>query len=457
MCVSRSSGTIALHGDHHLDRARGLVTRRLERVADRIEREAVRDEPARDLRPLPAKQLERDVEIGPCPAAAVDEGANHPQLLGEDEERRERGRAGEGAEQADGPARTRGCDGGVERVGLAADRLDDEVDRCLQRVAEETGCLAFAHHAVGPERQRRLALLRPAGDDEDLARPARAGRDDRHEADRARAEHEHAVADREAGQSDGVHRDAERLRQRRGREVDTRRHRKAVTGRHLDVLGEPAGDRHSDDADGRAALVVTAQAVAAAPAGGDALERHPVAGPEARHARADLRHLARDLVTWTVDGQYHLSVIPVQVRATDAALAHAHDDLAGAGGRGRNLLDGERTRRAAEGGAHQRRGPRRETCTSARFSRARPLRRKQRAAEEWPSADSKKATTTAWASACWRDACIGAFEGRGSWHGRPRWPTSMPICAPWNSLSIWNCAKRSAVNTRSMSAQPVAS
>src|SRR2546425_5469612 len=104
-----------------------------------------------------------------CPAAAVDEGANHPQLLGEDEERRERGRAGEGAEQADGSARTRSRDGGVERVGLAADRLDDEVDRRLQRVAEETGCLAFAHHAIGPERQRRLALLRPAGDDEDPA------------------------------------------------------------------------------------------------------------------------------------------------------------------------------------------------------------------------------------------------------------------------------------------------
>src|SRR5437867_8118014 len=131
----------------------------------------MRDEPARELRPLPAEQVEHHVEVRARAGATIDEGADHPELLGEDEERREGRRPGEGAEQADGAARTRGRDGGVERVGLAADRLDDEVDRRLQRVAEDTTRLAVAHHAVGTERQRCRALLRPAGDDEDLAAP----------------------------------------------------------------------------------------------------------------------------------------------------------------------------------------------------------------------------------------------------------------------------------------------
>src|SRR5439155_7116284 len=124
---------------------------------------------------------------------------------------------------------------------------------------------------------------------------------------------------------------------------------------------------------------------------------------------------------------HHLSVVPVQVGAADAAVAHAHDDLAGAGGRAGNVLDHELAGRTAENRAHHRRGPRSDTRTSVAFSRARPFRRKQRAVDERPSVDSKNAAVTAFASACWRGAWSGGVRGKAGWHGRVHWVVSVPV------------------------------
>ena len=101
---------------------------------------------------------------------------------------------------------------------LPPDRLDDEVDRRFQGGVAQRVLVAVAEHAVGTERLRRRPLLRPARRDEDLARPAGACRDDGREADRARAEHQHPLAHRQAGDPHAVDGDAERLRQRGGRE-----------------------------------------------------------------------------------------------------------------------------------------------------------------------------------------------------------------------------------------------
>ena len=168
-----------------------------------------------------------------------------------------------------------------------------------------------------------------------------------------------------------MHGDPERLGERRDGMVDARRRREAMARRHLHVLGEPTGDGHPHDPDHRTALIVARQAVTARAAGRDAFERHRVAGLQLRHAGADVGHLARDLVPGARDRQHHLSVVPVQVGAADAAVAHAHDDLAGAGGRAGNVLDHELAGRTAGNRAHHRRGPRSDTWTSVAFSRAR--------------------------------------------------------------------------------------
>src|SRR5438876_677490 len=215
--------------DRHLDRTRRLVRRRPEAPCDLGERGPVRDNGLGDVLPLPSEQVETDVEVGPRSRPAVDEGADQPELLREDEEGREGRRPGEGAEDADRPAR-------------------------------------------------------PAGSD-------------------------------------------------RGGEGDARRHAETVPGRHLDVLGEAPRDRHADHADFEAALILTGEAVATAAARGDALERDRIARLEARHAGTDLCHLARDLVARTDGGDHHLVAVPVEVRATDAAVPDAHHYLARSGRR----------------------------------------------------------------------------------------------------------------------------
>src|SRR5207247_3695494 len=142
--------------------------------------------------------------------------------------------------------------------------------------------------------------------------------------DRPGAENSDALSDLESAEPHAVDGDAERLDQGGGGEGDARRHAETVPGRHLDVLGEAPRDRHADHADFEAALILTGEAVATAAARGDALERDRIARLEARHAGTDLCHLARDLVAGTDGGDHHLFVVPVEVRATDAAVPHEH-------------------------------------------------------------------------------------------------------------------------------------
>src|SRR3989442_409673 len=125
----------------------------------------------------------------------------------------------------------------------------------------------------------------------------------------------------------------------------------------LSDVSAAARYRQADHADRRSALVVAGEAVATRAAGGDALDRSRVAGPEHRHPVAHLRRLARDLVARADRRDHHLIVVPVQVRAADAAVAHADDDLAGARRRARHLLDDELADPAAERGAHEARLP----------------------------------------------------------------------------------------------------
>src|SRR5204862_8135839 len=73
---------------------------------------------------------------------------------------------------------------------------------------------------------------------------------------------------------------------------------------------------------------------------------------ERRDAGADLRHLAGDLVAGADRRDHHLVVVPVQVRAADAAVADADHDLARAGYRTLDVLDDELPDLATERGAH---------------------------------------------------------------------------------------------------------
>jgi len=240
-----------------------------------------------------------------------------------------------------------------ERLGAAAHRLDHEVDGRVDGIALQAFRVRVVDHAIGAEHERGRLLLRAAGADQDLARTAGARRHHGHQPDRARAEDRDPLADLEPGEAHAVHRHAERLAERRGREVDPRRQSEAVPRRHLDVVGEAARDREADHADRRAALVVAGEAVATRGAGGDALDRNRVTGPEHRHPVAHLGHLARDLVARADRRDHHLIVVPVQVRAADAAVAHADDDLARTRRRVRHLLDDQPADPAAEGGAHR--------------------------------------------------------------------------------------------------------
>ena len=194
--------------------------------------------------------------------------------------------------------------------------------------------------------------MRAPRDDDDLAGAAGPRRDHRREPDRPRAEYRDALADLEPGEPHAVHGHAEGLAERRGREVDACRHAEAVPGRSADVLRETAGNRQADEADDETALVVAAQTVATRTARRDALERDRVAGLERRHPVAHVRYFARDLMSRADRRDHHLVVVPVQVRAADAAVAHADQDPAGAGRRARDILDDEPAYPAAEGGAH---------------------------------------------------------------------------------------------------------
>src|SRR5437016_9528812 len=194
--------------------------------------------------------------------------------------------------------------------------------------------------------------MRAPRDDDDLAGAAGPRRDHRREPDRPRAEYRDALADLEPGEPHAVHGHAEGLAERRGREVDACWHAEAVPGRSADVLRESAGDRQADEADGGTALVVARQTVAARAARRDALERDRVSRLERCHPVAHVRHLARDLVAGTDRRDHHLVMVPVEIRAADATVAHADHDLAGSGRRARDIFDDEPAYPAAEGGAH---------------------------------------------------------------------------------------------------------
>src|SRR5581483_8591780 len=127
----------------------------------------------------------------------------------------------------------------------------------------------------------------------------------------------------------------------------------AVARRHHDVLGEAAGDRHAHDADRGAALVLTGHAVPTRAARADALERDAVAGHERPDARADLRHLARNLVPRAHLRHHHLAVPPVEVRSADAAAPDADENVAGTGGGRGRVLDDDGPRTAAERRLHR--------------------------------------------------------------------------------------------------------
>src|SRR5262249_59659728 len=113
----------------HLDRTGRLVGSGAEPAVDPGERYAVRDDRAPEHGRVAREEVLHDLEVGAGAGAVVDEGAFDGELLGEHEQRWEHRHLRVRAEHADRAAGAAGEDRLIEGVGLAADRLDDDVDR----------------------------------------------------------------------------------------------------------------------------------------------------------------------------------------------------------------------------------------------------------------------------------------------------------------------------------------
>ena len=273
---------------------------------------------------------------------AVDDGAGELNLVQQQVEGVDRhARRREHAQHRDAPPRAHRAHGVGQGVGLAADRLEDDVDRLLpaQLLEPRQARLVGGDDLVGAEAAGGFGLMVVAGGDQHRGAGGAQG-EDAGQADVAGAQHEDRLAGPDVHQVDGVDRAGHRLGERGDLRVDARRGGVGGVGGDQHELGHAARMTLAQDGEGRpAALHVPAGAAAVALlAADDGLDAHDIALTQAIDAGPDGRHDAAVLMPRAAAGGGVGVAVAVQVAAADAGRAHRQDDLAGAR-RGCVLLD----------------------------------------------------------------------------------------------------------------------
>src|SRR5262245_18456890 len=330
-----STSTRSAADELDFDRARRLVGRGLEGGRGLVEAEAVADQPL-DRRPAGVDQLDRDVEVVAAVDDSVADREGRPQLPDHRPQQVDRDRLWKDADDRDRALDSAELPAEVDRVAVAADRLDDEVG-----AAAAGQCLQLADRllALSPDHARRAELLGQGGlvvvARQDVDRPGAegAGRDQRHQANRAGADDRDAGLRRQARPAQRVHADRERLDQRAllGRQAGRQREESGRPPHQL--IGEAtAAPRRRVPLRAVERLPLAAELAAAARrAQADRLDRDQVADAgRSLVARRQLEHLAGDFVPLGKRLRLGSPVVRVKVGAADAGGAHPDQRLVGA-------------------------------------------------------------------------------------------------------------------------------
>jgi hypothetical protein len=198
-----------------------------------------------------------------------------------------------------------------------------------------------AHRQVGADPARDLERVVDHVGDRDVRGAGEPDREGHHAADRARAGDQHALAEQVAGAVRRVQRDRERLGHRDLGERHVGRHRDALLLRHQEELAERAVHvrehaRAAEEAHVRAQVLASLAAAGASPAGPRGIDRDPVAGLDAGHARTGGGDDPGGLVAGDQRLADHEAAVAavevvVHVGAADAGRAEPDQHLAGAG------------------------------------------------------------------------------------------------------------------------------
>ena len=178
--------------------------------------------------------------------------------------------------------------------------LDADIEMALAGLVavEPVGCVAHVDDLVGAAGLGDLERLVDQVGDRDLPRPLGARGQRSEAADRPGAGDHHAAAEDLARPLDRVQADGERLGAGRDPPGHGIRDDVALVGARDDVLGEGALDMREDrgaaeEAHVAAEIAAPGAAVVAGEAGPARVDRHPVAGLQARDGGAGLDDLAR--------------------------------------------------------------------------------------------------------------------------------------------------------------------